>query len=118
MKRAGQLRHKGQILIREEVSASGAPATGACRLLWDNIFAEIDSTSGRTTDNQGIERERVSATITIRHRDGITQRMIFRHLQGRGLDPIDYNISAVLPDGRRRFMELECVRREKPVALA
>lgn len=108
--------HWAQLLEKIEVSAAGAPRSGTYKVVADKLLCRIEHTSGKTTDNQGVERERVQATIAMHYalatRFKVKTGMRLRHID---IDPVDYEIAAVregagLP---RRWMILDCVRREK-----
>jgi SPP1 family predicted phage head-tail adaptor len=109
--RSGKLRHLGHIIQRTEVSDSGAPQYGDWETAWENVWASIEPARGATAEESGYEQDRVVCNITIRHRDGVTNRMRFRHLADSGT--VDYDINSVMdPDGRRAMLKLVCIRSE------
>lgn len=112
--RSGTLRNPGNIMERSEVSDSGAADSGAWTILHENIWASIEPMRGQTSKESGLVQDVVTTKIIIRHKDGITNRMRFRHLSDAA--PTDYDIVSVSdPSGMRVALELICVRSEDAI---
>lgn len=98
---AGTLRHR----INIEQRASGADALGQPVETWDLVttaWADVRHLGGIEALKAGADVAILRASIRIRHRIGLVAGMRVTH-EGKY-----YNIKAVLPDGRRQYVDLIC----------
>lgn len=90
---AGKLRHRVQVQAQAEIRD---PATGAMEILWVNVgvpvWASIEPLSAREFIQSASEQNKITARITMRHRNDLQPSMRILH---RG---ITYNIAGLLPD--------------------
>ena len=97
---AGQLRHRAMLQEQSTVQDElGQPSTA-----WVDVqalWADIRHISGLETIKSGADTSTVKASIRLRHRAvNAGQRINY------GL--LNYDIKAVLPDGKREYVNLVC----------
>ena len=66
------------------------------------VWADVRHLSGVSAIKAGADVSLVQASIRIRHRSGINDGMRVTH------DGQQYDIRAVLPDGKRQYLDLVC----------
>lgn len=98
---AGNLNRRVTIQSRQ----AGQDAIGQPLTTWQTaatVWASIRHTSGMEAIKSGADVSVVKASIRIRYRTGIDAGMRVTH------GTTVYDIKAVLPDGRREFLDLVC----------
>lgn len=103
---AGALRHRVNIEQRTaSMDALGQPLESWS--LVAAVWADIRYPSGLSAIKAGADTSKVSASVRIRHRAGIDAGM-----RVVGSDGVTMDIRAVLPDGKREFIDMICQRVE------
>lgn len=98
---AGKLRHRVTI----EQRAAGQDAAGQPATTWvpvATVWANVRHQNGLEAIKAGADTSLVKASIRIRHRSGLNagMRVVF--------EGAAYDIKALLPDGRRQYLDLVC----------
>lgn len=91
--------------INIEQRAAGEDALGQPVETWElvaAVWADIKHLSGLSAIKAGADVSLVQASIRIRHRTGIDAGMRVTH-GGQ-----QYDIKAVLPDGKRQYLDIVC----------
>jgi len=100
--RSGALRER----VWLQTAARAQDAVGGAVITWTNtvhLWAQINATGGTDSEDDGKQRAATNYKVTIRYRTGIDavqNRLLW------GSTPLA--ITAVLPDPKKRFMNLDC----------